>query len=91
MWKFKQVRGKAFGEQRVRADGTEFVDCQFHKTTLVYRGGAPFFVGGFRDNLRVEFEGAAADTLKTLRLLYHSHDRAIAEKLIAGIYEPFED
>lgn len=52
---------------RVELDGNSFVNCTFHHATLVYRGGAaPSLAGCCFDPAQIEFQDAAANTVRLL-------------------------
>lgn len=55
---------------RVRLDDASFVDCRFHKATLVYAGLGPTRISGcrFEDTL-FEFDGPAANALAFLQAM----------------------
>lgn len=81
-----EVRGMHFGAQRIDADGKEFIDCTFDGTTLVYSGGAPFFIGNReRANITIEFQGAALNTLNALMVLHSTGAHEYVEHVVQRI------
>jgi hypothetical protein len=61
---------RAFGAEIVDIDGAEFLECEFHGTTLRYTGGeAPHIIKCSFSDARFAVEGAAARTLTFLRAM----------------------
>ncbi len=51
----------------VELDGNSFIDCRFQDATLIYRGGvAPRLINCSFDPAQMEFQDAAANTVRLL-------------------------
>lgn len=51
----------------VELDGNRFVNCNFREATLIYRGGAaPQLINCTFDPAQIEFQDAAANTVRLL-------------------------
>jgi hypothetical protein len=71
---------KTFRDQRVELDGNEFASCTFINCTLVFSASAPVtLVGSNFDDCSWTFEGAAANTVGFMRLLYHGGGKQLIE------------
>ena len=68
----RTIKGESFGVQRILVDGKRFVNCNFPKTELVYRGeaGVSFENCNFAKLGGLTFDGPAAATINTLKNLY---------------------
>jgi hypothetical protein len=65
------IKGESFGVQRIVVDGKRFVNCNFRKTELVFRGEAGSGIEGCSlTNVGLTFDGPAATTVKILKSLY---------------------
>jgi hypothetical protein len=72
--------------ETVSLDGGHFEDCEFRQCRLVYAGGAPpVFVGCRFDGCEWKFEGAAANTLAHLKIVWGSGGKALVQGLIKEI------
>jgi hypothetical protein len=83
----EQVTGRTFGPQEmVETDGTEFTDCTFNASFLVYRGGEhPAFERcTFNGDATWHFLGPALKTIQLLQRLGNDHD---GENFIAAIFQ----
>ena len=67
----RTIEGEKFGIQRIIVDGKRFVNCEFHRTELVYRGEAGCAIEKCKlDRPQFTFDGPAASTAKTLSSFY---------------------
>lgn len=84
------VEGQHFEKKRIAVEAVDFTDCTFVDCQFAYSGGVPY---SFLDcdilNCTFEIEGAAANTLDMLRLLYNTGRREFAESLLSKIREPY--
>jgi len=72
--------------ETVTLDGEHFEDCEFRQCRLVYAGGAPpKFVGCRFDACEWKFEGAAANTLAHLKVVWGAGGKAVVQGLIKEI------
>jgi hypothetical protein len=71
--RLNRVENRVFHQEVVLLDGTEFVNCVFIFCRLAYRATAPFNLNScdLREGTRVDFQGAAAETLRVLKIVYH--------------------
>lgn len=84
----ENVESKTFRNQAVPVDNTEFKDCTFYEATLVYTGGAlPKFVNCKFSSVTLQFEDAAAKTLKFLGGVYGAGFDPAVQKIMQGIRE----
>jgi hypothetical protein len=78
--------GVSYNHQTVELDGESFSGCEFDGCRLVYAGGAaPSF-----DNCRFvecewKFEGAAAETLACLKLMWNAGAKPTVQAIIKDI------
>ena len=69
--KLRTIKGESFGVQRIIVDGKHFVNCEFRKTELVFRGEAGVNLEGCSFiNVGFTFDGPAQNTVKILMSLY---------------------
>jgi hypothetical protein len=72
--------------ETVALDGEHFEDCEFRQCRLVYAGGPPPSFAGCRfDNCEWKFEGAAANTLAHLKVVWGAGGKAVVQELIKEI------
>ena len=72
--------------ETVSLDGEHFEDCEFRQCRLVYAGGTPpSFTGCRFDNCEWKFEGAAANTLAHLKVVWGAGAKAFVQGLIKEI------
>ena len=84
----ENVENQTFRNKTVRVDGTEFKDCTFYDATLVYAGGAlPKFVNCTFSSVTLQFESAAAKTLKFLGGVSGGGFTPAVGKIMLGIRE----
>ncbi len=63
--------GAIFNHETIALDGESFTDCEFRFCRLVYSGGAaPEMAGCQFEDCEWKLEGAAADTLAHLKLMW---------------------
>ena len=90
--KLKVVRGRQFGQERVTADGREFIDCTFDGTVLAFAGRDVFMFGeGTGGSFVLDFTGAAGITLNQLAALHRFGMTDHVETLIARIRNPLDE
>ena len=76
----------AFNHETVVLDGEDFTDCEFRDCRLVYTGGeTPSFQGCRFDGCEWKFEGAAANTLAYLKVVWGAGDKAVVQARIKEI------
>lgn len=72
--------------ETVTLDGGDFEDCEFRQCRLVYAGGAPpVFVRCRFDACEWKFEGAAANTLAHLKVVWGAGGKAVVQGLIKEV------
>jgi hypothetical protein len=72
--------------ETVSLDGEHFEDCEFRQCRLVFAGGAPPTFSGCRfDGCEWRFEGAAANTLAHLKVVWGAGGKALVQSLIKEI------
>ncbi|KMS55475.1 hypothetical protein V474_18425 [Novosphingobium barchaimii LL02] len=82
----KLVSDKAFANERVRIDGTEFQRCTFENCILTYTGAGRFILHDCDGaDGAVEFEGPAASTLHALQSAYADGMDGWVEGIFASI------
>ncbi|WP_159977108.1 MULTISPECIES: hypothetical protein [unclassified Novosphingobium] len=82
----KLVSDKAFANERVRIDGTEFQRCTFENCILTYTGAGRFILHDCDGaDGAVEFEGPAASTLHALQNAYADGMDSWVEGIFASI------
>jgi len=78
--------GAQYNHETIALDGESFSDCEFRSCRLVYSGGATPQMGGCRfDDCEWKLEGAAADTLAHLKLMWAQGAKAPVQALIKEI------
>jgi hypothetical protein len=78
--------GVIYNHETVPLDGEAFSDCEFRECRLVYAGGdTPAFAGCRFDACEWKIEGAAADTLAYLKLMWTVGEKATVQALIKDI------
>ncbi len=88
----RTIRGQKFESVSVDIDGTEFIDCEFDRCTLVYSGGGLFiFDNSPIDSCTLTLEGPAENTLFALSSMYNSGMAEVVERLIAMVRNPLGD
>ena len=70
--KMATFNSNTFVGQRIQVDGHKFNGNRFENCVLVYEGGSLSFNNNTLDNVRWEFEGAAARTIGLLSSFYQS-------------------
>ena len=77
-----------FNHETVPLDGESFSDCEFRECRMVYSGGeTPSFEGCRFDGCEWKFEGAAANTLAYLKVVWGAGDKAVVQARIKAITE----
>ena len=75
-----------FNHETVVLDGESFEACEFRDCRLVYSGGeTPSFSGCRFDGCEWKFEGAAANTLAHLKVVWGAGGKAVVQALIKEI------
>jgi hypothetical protein len=75
-----------FNHETVSLDGERYSGCEFRGCRMVYRGGEPPHFDDCRfDDCDWRFEGAAADTLAHLKLVWSAGGKATVQTLIKTI------
>ena len=72
----------------VELDGHRFIRCKFQHATLIYRGGKiPQMIDCSFDPAQIEFQDAAADTVRLLAAMSHpgSGLRYLVARMFLGI------
>lgn len=78
--------GANYNHQTVILDGETFSDCVFASCRLVYSGGEPpQFQGCQFDDCEWKFEGAAAQTLTYLKLMWSVGAKPAVQTMIKEI------
>ena len=73
-----QISGSRFNNTRVPVDNQRFENCTFDKCVLVFSASGPVQLEGCTYNVcSFIFEGAAADTLRFMAMLYQLSPPAI--------------
>ena len=80
----KKHEAETFGAEPLIADGRIFVNCRFNGTKLVLTGdGEVSFVGCAMNDVRFEFQGSAARTLRMLQTFYAN---PASRPMVEGIF-----
>ena len=78
--------GVSYNHQTVVLDGEAFSDCEFEASRLIYSGGeAPTFQSCRFVDCEWKFEGAAAQTLAALKLMWSAGAKADVQTMIKEI------
>lgn len=78
--------GVSYNHQTVMLDGETFRDCAFAACRLVYSGGEPPKFEGCRfSDCEWKFEGAAAQTLSYLKLMWSVGAKPAVQTMIKEI------
>ena len=78
--------GALFNHETIALDGESFEGCEFRACRLVYSGGAvPVMTGCRFEGCEWKLEGAAADTLAHLKLMWVQGAKAPVQALIKEI------
>lgn len=87
-----EIRGKTFTSQKLKLDGTNYVECTFKGCELVYEGGGQMGLNGCNfDNEHgintFSFDGPAANTVEFLKLInkeFGEHGKQAVQQLFGG-------
>ena len=80
------ITNKAFRDETISVDGKTFAGCTFNEVTFVYGGGElPTFADCLFDDVGLQFEGAAASTLKFLNGLAANGYPAATANIVENI------
>jgi hypothetical protein len=75
-----------FNHETITLDGESFADCEFRACRLVYSGGKPPHFESCRfDGCEWRFDGAAANTLAHLKLVWSVGGKPQVQALIKEI------
>jgi hypothetical protein len=75
-----------YSHQTVQLDGQAFSHCEFDVCRLVYAGGeAPSFDSCRFDNCEWRFEGAAAETLSCLKVMWSAGAKPSVQSIIKDL------
>lgn len=75
-----------FNHETVVLDGEAFEACEFRDCRLVYSGGpTPSFANCRFDGCEWKFEGAAANTLAHLKVVWGAGAKAVVQGMIKEI------
>jgi hypothetical protein len=75
-----------FNHETVALDGECYDGCEFRGCRMVYRGGEPPVFDDCRfDDCDWRFEGAAADTLAHMKLVWGAGGKATVQSLIKAV------
>ncbi|MEO6340657.1 MAG: hypothetical protein ABIO39_11495 [Caulobacteraceae bacterium] len=78
--------GLSYNHQTVVLDGENFSNCEFAACRLVYSGGEPPKLESCRfTDCEWKFEGPAADTLASLKLMWSVGAKPAVQSLIKEI------
>ena len=78
--------GASYNHQTIALDGETFSHCEFSACRLVYSGGEPPQFQGCRfDACEWKFEGAAAQTMSYLKLMWSVGAKAAVQTTIKEI------
>lgn len=80
------IENTTFQGEAIMVDGKQFKSCLFEECTLVFAGGElPEFQNCQFENISMQFDGAAAKTLKFLSGLSAGGFSAAVENIIGGV------
>ncbi len=80
------VENKTFNNQVVQVDGNSYIGCTFTRSTLVYSAGKmPEFANCEFENVNLDFDGAAQNTLMFLSGLHRGGFQRGVETIFDGI------
>jgi len=80
------ITNQAFRDETLSVDGNEYVGCTFTDVVFVYGGGAlPTFTKCLFSDVALQFEGAAASTLKFLNGLAANGYPAATANIVENI------
>jgi hypothetical protein len=80
------VENKTFNNETVHVDGNSYIGCTFTRTTLIFSAGEmPEFANCEFEQITLDFDGAAQNTLLFLSGLYRGGFQRGVETIFDGI------
>jgi|GEM_PF-591642 hypothetical protein len=88
---FKEIKQKNYSAESVVIDNTQFIDCNFNESTLIYEGLGPVgFQGCNFNSTKWSLDQYAMNTVGFLHAIYHGMG-SVGQQMVEGTFKKIKE